>query len=90
MTNPKPPIEVEKILYDFEQKSHTARIEALSELGTTKNLLNAKKEALAALNRAYGEQMLGLIEDYWRSDSVEDPIILNLKETINKQFLGDK
>lgn len=64
MTNPKPPIEVEKILYDFEQKSHTARIEALSELGTTKNLLNAKKEALAALNRAYGEQFLGLLPEF--------------------------
>lgn len=48
--NPKPPIEVEKILKEL-----------LTNTGGEFGYGRFLKEALDALNRAYGEQMLGMV-----------------------------
>lgn len=104
MTNPKPPIEAREILNnlraEIEYQAHNDNGDAHWSMG------NAVTEALAALNRAYGEQMLGLVgEDEipapskctWALEDkcgcghyIRNKLRAKLRAAIHKQFLGDK
>jgi hypothetical protein len=54
---------VREILYRFEQRSHTARIDALSEEGLTMRLVRELKAAQEALNQLYADRFEEIVDD---------------------------
>lgn len=102
MSNPKPPIEVENILENLVMQGLIKELD-ISDFDLVRQLvLSFTKPALAALNRAYGEQMLGLVgEDELipphknyivrgYESTVRNKLRRELRAAINKQYLGDE